>query len=225
MGSNSFLGFFRSRLNIAKQNPLFWYNLLLIVGTAVFIWYVPAPIVNKTPSDFRIRLWGMALQIIGALTVWYDLTESARKFDRPGFAANTISWLKRLVSPRVIASGSIVLPLEITVVGGTGTGRQAPPDEGASIEERVATLEYNLKQIDSDIERASQRMTTLEITISDKIQKEATLREISHNQLNQRLQDAIIGNYAYLVFGAVWVAVGIIISSLAPEIARVVAGQ
>jgi len=73
--------------------------------------------------------------------------------------------------------------------------------------------------------RESKRVTAVEISLTDKIEKETTLREVAHNKLQQSLQDAIVGNYAYLVFGAFWVVVGIIISALAPEIAKTMAGQ
>jgi len=131
MGPFKPLRFIRRWLRIAWENPLFWYNLLLIGVTAIAVWLWPAPIVDNTPSDFRIRLWGMALQIIGALTVWHDLTDSARNFGRPGFVANTLAWMKRLVSADAIAVGSISLPLQITVIGGGAKSRRdSPPRKG-----------------------------------------------------------------------------------------------
>lgn len=225
MASFSPLVFIRGRLRIARENHLFWYNLLLILVTVLVVAVFPGPVIEGTPSDFRLRAWGMLLQIIGALTVWWDLTESARKFGRPSFLQNTRNWLKRLVFGGAVATGTASLALQITVVGGGAKGRRDTPSGGAPLEDRIATLEHNLNQIDGDLDNAKKRMTDMEVSLQKSIQEEATLRAIAVGQLKQNLHDAVIGNYASLVFGAAWVVVGIIISALAPEIAKTAAGQ
>lgn len=225
MGPFSPLAVIRGRLRVAKENPLFWYNILLIQGTVLIAIVFPGPVIDHTPSDFRIRAWGMVLQLVGALTVWRDLTESARSFGRPSFFHNTMEWMKRLAFGNPVATGSACLPIVINVVGSGTTGRRSTPPAGAPIEERVAVLEYNLGQLDGDLARDSQRITTLDIHLQERIQEETTARKIGDSQLKKTLHDAVIGNYASLVFGAVWVAVGIVISALAPEIAKIVAGK
>ena len=225
MGLFNPLSIIRDWLRIAKENPLFWYNILLIQGTVLIAIVFPGPVIDHTPSDFRIRAWGMALQLVGALTVWRDLTESAGSLGRPSFRHNTMAWMKRLAFGRPVVIGSACLPIVINVVGRGTTGRRDTPPSGAPIEERVAVLEYNLGQLEGDVDRESQRITTLDIGLQERIQEETSAREIGDSQLKMTLHDTVIGNYASLVFGAVWVVFGIVISALAPEIAKIVAGQ
>jgi len=225
MGSFSSLKFFRDRWRIAQENPLFWYNVLLALGTILITVVFPGPVFDNGPSDFRIRAWGMALQLIGALTVWLDLTESARNFGRPSFYLNTVTWLKRLMYGNAVVTGATRLPIRIKVLGSGLSGRRDIPPADAPIENRVAAMEYNIQQIDSDLANAFNQMTTMETSFANSFQKEVTAREVADSQLKKKLHDAVIGNYSSLAFGAIWVAVGIVISALAPEIAKIVAGQ
>lgn len=225
MGFSSPISFVQGRLRIAKENPLFWYNFLLLAGTATAIWFWPAPITDNTPSDVRIRLWGMSLQLIGAYTVWHDLTESARKFGKTSLLANTIAWAKRLIFGHGQAVGAICATTANVCFGGRATSRRPQPPDGSPLESRIETLEYNLSKIDEELSQAFQEITNTESKLKDRINEESRKREEAHKEIQKDLHEAIVGNYATLVFGAFWVAIGIVVSSLAPEIAKVVAGQ
>lgn len=218
------LSFVQGRFRVAKENPLFWYNLLLIFGTASAIWLWPAPVIDNSPSDFRIRSWGMLLQLIGAYTVWRDLSESARKFGKTSLLSNTIEWLRRLIfgHAHVIgAAGSIQ-------INGSGSARaksrRAQPPDGSPLESRIETLEYNLSKVDEELSQAFQQISDTENRLKEQIKEESRKRDEAHKELQKDLHEAIVGNYATLVFGAAWVGVGIVVSALAPEIAKVVAG-
>ena len=67
--------FFR-KWSWANENRLFWANFVLLVVVAAILFILPAP----DASDFRVRALGMVLQSIGVLTVWLDLTATARNF-------------------------------------------------------------------------------------------------------------------------------------------------
>ena len=72
----------------AKQNPLFWCNFAFTAAIVAVVWAWPAP----EASDFRVKLLGMVLQLMGILTVWHDLTAAARHFGKGGplsFFVNT----------------------------------------------------------------------------------------------------------------------------------------
>lgn len=62
----------------AKQNPLFWCNFVFTAAIVAVVWAWPAP----EASDFRVKLLGMVLQLVGILTVWHDLTAAARHFGK-----------------------------------------------------------------------------------------------------------------------------------------------
>lgn len=213
------------RYRIARENPLLWLSLILAIGTAAAVWFWPAPTIENTPSDFRVRTWGMVLQLIGAYTVWRDLSQSARRFGKASLLANTIDWAKRLIRGRGhVVSGSLTAQFNISG-SGRGTIRQPTPPAGAPIEARIETLEYNLSKIDEELSSAFHQIAETETKLREQIVEESRKRDSAHKELQNDLHEAIVGNYAALVFGAFWVAIGIIISAWAPEIAKAVAGQ
>lgn len=221
----SLLSKIQVRFRIAKENPLFWFSLLLAIGTAIAVRHWPAPVIDNTPSDFRIRTWGMILQLIGAYTVWHDLSESARKFGKTSLLVNTIKWLRRLIfchGHAVGVAGSIQLN---SCINCRATSRRPQPPVGSPLESRIETLEYNLSKVDEELSQAFKQITDTETKLKDQIKEENKKRDEAHKALQKDLHEAIVGNYAALVFGAFWVAVGVVISAWAPEIAKAVAGH
>lgn len=207
----------------AKQNPLFWCNFVFIAAiVAVTCWW-PAP----ETSDFRVKLLGMVLQLVGILTVWHDLTAAARHFGKGGplsFFVSTWEWLKAGIfgSPTIALGGSASVGLG--VITGRGRARQ-PVKPDAALAVRVAALEANLAQIDADLDNAFKEIEERTSELKSKISAEAAAREHSINEVKRSLENTATGNYAPLAFGAFWLAVGVVLATLAPEIALAAAGR
>lgn len=159
----------------------------------------------------------MALQLIGAYTVWHDLTASARNFGKNSLLANTLTWAKRLLFGHVnsgVASFAITFGIG---AGGRASSRKPPPPDGSPLESRIEALEYNLSKVDEELSQAFKQITESESKLKNQISEESRKRDEAHKELQNDLQDAIVGNYAVLVFGAFWVVIGILISTLAPD--------
>lgn len=224
MGFPSPISFVRAKWAWAKEKPLFWANLGLITLTYLCLCIYPGPVTEAGPSDFRIRTWGMALQLLGAAIVWLDLTDSARKFGKGGFLKSTWDWIKAGIFGRAISisgsgSGGIA-------IGGTGRIKQRRNlGPNASLDSRLEALEFNLSRIDTELTSAFQAIEDSAAKLKDQIKEESRKRDEAHKELQKSLREAIVGNYTKLAFGAAWVVVGIIISAWAPEITKIVAGQ
>ncbi len=224
MGSFKPLNFLRSKWAWAAEKPLFWANLVLIGGTLLWVFVYTGPVTETGPSDFRLRTWGMVLQLLGAVTVWRDLTDSARKFGKGDFLKSTWEWLKGCFFGRNItlqidsaahfhAGGSIRMTVRSVL----------PPN--ATLEARIQALECNLAEIDKGLGEANKEIRAQTAKLKEQLGEESKKREEAHKELQKDLHDAIVGNYTKLAFGAAWVFVGIVVSAWAPEIAKIVAGQ
>lgn len=207
----------------ANQNPLFWCNLVFIAAIVAVIWVWPAP----EASDFRVRLLGMVLQLVGILTVWLDLTAAARHFGKGGplsFFVSTWEWLKAgIFGSATIAVGASTT-ISADVLGGRAKGRQ-PIDPSAPVLERVTALEALAAQIDADLDSAFRVIDERTSELKSKISTEAAARERSINEVKRSLESTATGNYAPLAFGAFWLFVGVVLATLAPEIALAAAGR
>lgn len=216
--------FFRRKWAWAGQKKLFWLNiaLLSITVSVIFIW--PGPMISGTPSDLRIRLWGMTLQLLGAYTVWHDLTGTARAFGQGGILSGTWQWLKAGFGRQriVLAVGNATL----SGVTGSARMRQRPGIKSdASVEERIAVLERYVGYVDADIDGAFRDIRRAEDALSNKIKTHAAELSTQIRSTEKRLKDAMTGNYSVLLFGVTWLFVGIVLASVAAEISKLVAGQ
>jgi hypothetical protein len=208
----------------AKQAPYFWFSLALTVLTILIIFYWASPIVNGTPSDFRLRLWAMILQLIGAYTVWHDLIGTARDFNQSGIIRRTISWIKRGISNR-----TIILTTTGSAQGNSSTSarirQRTPIDPTLPPEERLTAVENNLQFIDGNIADINKELNQSTRQLETKIKSEASQRKDSIRTIEERMRESATQNLPILQFGAWWVFVGIVLSTLAPEITKVVVGQ
>ena len=207
----------------AKQNPLFWWNIVFAATLVAVIWLWPAP----NASDLRVRLLGMVLQLVGILTVWHDLTTAARHFGKGGplsFLARTGKWLKAgFFRPSAIGVAAS-FESGCDIFAGRAKVRQ-PIDRDAALTDRVAALEAIAAQIDADLDCAFRAIDECTGELEAKISTETAAREHSINEVKRSLENTATGNYAPLAFGAFWLAVGVVLATLAPEIALAAAGR
>lgn len=196
--------------------------LIAITVSVIFIW--PGPTISGTPSDLRIRSWGMCLQLIGAFSVWYDLTTTARDFGESGILQRTWHWLKVGVGRQQYVmhlSGAAFVSS-----GGNAWLRQRPGiKSNSAIEDRVAVLEKYVGFIDKEIGDIINEIRRREMNINKNILEKTSELADKLGSVKSSLKTAVTGNYSALLFGASWIIVGIVISSLAVEFAKLVGGH
>eukprot|EP01034_Spumella_vulgaris_P046892 gene46892-58488_t len=177
------------------------------------------PLAGGVQSDLRLRFWGMTLQLLGALTVWVDLTATARAFDKPGIIQSTIRWLRWFVlgQPHVI-QGSAGIASASSM--GCRIIQRRPIDPHAPADVRLSDLEYNQRAIDEDLSGAFNKINENHNDVISKIKdhERSVSQEISDTRA--KISEGLTGNYGVLTFGLFWLGVGIVFASVAPEIAK-----
>jgi hypothetical protein len=206
----------------AREKPLFWCNLLLILIT-VWVFFFPGPVLENGPSDLRIRVWGVTLQLVGVWTVWRNLTGTAKLFGLQHPIDDLRNWFKQLFRPTVVsgtsgsASGSV-----------SASGRMKarfPVNVSDPIPDRISNLEKNFELIDRDLDSAFSELQSEASKLRGQIASEAVNREVADSGLREQLKGATVGNFGVLAFGIVWLAVGIVLASFAMEFARLRTGD
>jgi hypothetical protein len=216
--------FIRRKWTWACQNKLFWANIVLAFGSWVVVFTWPAPIIAGTPSDFRLRAWGMFLQFLGAYTVWHDLTGTAREFKVDGIVQRSWYWIKAGLGFPTIVSVSADLTGSYAILAGRASARPTI-DKNAPFDQRIAALESYVEHIDNDVAGAFTEISQQKRDLSAKIDAKAGALQTALRETESRFKNALVGNYSILLFGAAWLFIGIFLSSVAPEIAKLVAGQ
>jgi hypothetical protein len=215
----------RTRWRIAKERPYVWLSLALLVVTALVVWVFPGPMDKGAPTDTRLRLWALALQLMGAWIVWVDLVARPRSFGQGGVMASFWQWVRALVTGRVPshATGAIFM-LPVSLLGGFASGRVGGADD-ANLDQRVATLETNLKLIDSDLKQLQAEVGRSTQQMKDDLQRQVEQWRTDIEAVRVQFRQAALGNFPQLLFGAAWVTVGTVLSAVAPELAKLAAGQ
>jgi hypothetical protein len=210
----------RAKWNWASQKPLIWANLGLLGATVLVLFEFPSP----DAGDSRLRLWSLILQLIGAWTVWRDLTSTARQFGKPGILTSTFDWLKAGFAGRKVVLLGGVASLGMGSSSARGKVRTTI-DAAAPIEDRVKNLEALARQIDDSVDEAYKEIDRRADKLGEQIKAEAIARSGEVAGLRQMLESAVTANFGHLAFGAFWLAIGAILGTLAPEITKIVAGR
>lgn len=213
------MSFLKYKLAWARQNPLFWINISLATMTIILLTQ-QVPVVNGSQSDLRFRLWGMALQLIGAWTVWKDLSATAKKFGKVGMLRRNLAWLQDgfMGHERTLNSeGNNSLNMSCSARASV----RRKIDASKSIEERLEILERNFRYIDNDLENALKTIDEQNYELTAKIQEQNSQFNQAINKANMDINDGFSGNYGILLFGLCWLFFGIVFASIAPEIIKI----
>lgn len=197
----------------ACQNKPFWVHLGLFVLTLPFLFVRPA-FVGGTPTDLPIRAWGMVLQLFGAATVWIDLTNTAKDF---GVHRLTVmEWLKKFNGYPPIEGNLIVVEEGDTmrVTGHVPTITQS----GQSSEERLTRMEKEFLTLIIELAATKEVIRNQRRELLAEIENSAAKLDQELGGLQHQLKDSFVGNYTALRVGAIWLVVGIILSSVAVEL-------
>ena len=173
--------------------------------------------------DLRLRTWGLLLQLTGVVTVWLDLTRAARQFGKDGFVRHTLLWLKRGLLGQRVVTGAMGMQWERCGQGSRQSRQTIQPN--APLPDRVATLEVYVGQIDQEFDAAYKEIDQRADDLDSKIKAESEERGVGIDEIKKSVEEAATGNLVTLAFGVVWLACGILLSTLAPEIVKIAAGQ
>jgi len=170
-------------------------------------------------SEPVIRLTGLVLQLLGVLTVAWGISETRALFGLPSIASNIKAYFKAapFFGSRVVtATGSASIKL---TAKSRGYGTHGP-GEHPTLESRLDSLEENVGLI-------HQRITGLEHEYDQELSKLAErIREENHSRareigaLRALLEALGTGGIHISVVGAVWLSVGLILSTAAIEISK-----
>jgi hypothetical protein len=171
-------------------------------------------------SELRFRAWGLMLQMLGVATVWFDLTSTARKFGKRGFVRRTVDWLRAFFGQKVVI-GSAGEAMAITGTRARLKQRR-PTNPDAAIPDRLSTLEENIDFLDKDLDSVYQEIDKRIDEFDGRIKAESGKLDLAIRDLKSTLEDATVGNFAALAFGTVWLAIGMVLGTMAPEFAKLV---
>ena len=191
----------------------FWLAVA-ITGIALLISLRPGT------AESTIRLCGLVLQILGIGTVAWGISETRALFGRVSLFAVGTSWLRRFppFQPRgVSASANLTLGADTMRARGHGTERADP---NATPEARLDVLEKNILRIHERIDHALREMDTEFRNLGADLEREEQARAAEDQAIRHKLETSETGGIHVTAMGALWLLVGVTLSTASPEIAK-----
>ena len=200
-----------------------WPTWLALVGVAgaVGVSWLLAP-----TWESRVQVAGMFLQLLGLSTVAFGLSQMRRLFGRPSVAEKLAGWSRRFVSvfsrqPAVHAHLNVQAGA-ITLSGGKVRLRHGVSAD-APIDRRVNVLEEHLRllqeQVDEDVDELRRRIAE----VKAQGDREAQERRQDDERTVLHLEEVAVGGLHLESVGLLWLALGVVGTSVPAEIAACLA--
>ncbi len=170
-------------------------------------------------SEPVIRLTGLLLQFLGIGTVAWGISETRALFGHPSYTTKVRSWVTRfpLLRRPIVASLSGVESL--ATVGKLRASCTHRADRDATIDARVAAIEKNIDAIHNRISQTQQEMDAEFAKAAEAIKREEQLRQFEDLAIRETFEATETGGVHISAIGALWLLVGVALSTAAPEIA------
>jgi hypothetical protein len=190
----------------------FWLALFVLVVAVFFV-------LRPGASERAIRLTGLGLQVLGIGTVIWGIRLTRRLFNRPTLLMLAAEWLRQFpqYKPKVVMAAGAG---ELSMVGKARAFVMNNPPHNATVDQRVASLEANVGHINRRIDGVFNELDGLESSHKSAIEKERKERNAEDQKIAAVLETSGTGGLHISAIGAVWLIVGVTLSTAAPEIAQ-----
>lgn len=173
-------------------------------------------------AEAMFRTAGMVLQLMGLATVAVGLSQTRRLFGCPSSAAKAMSWVRRLGAvfgrSNAITGQAYVSSGEVRMSGSARVRIGATPD--APMERRVEVLEQNYAlfqaEFDASVAQAANALQGLRSALGP----ESSARQAEANATAAKLEEMAVGGLHLESIGVIWLAIGVIGTSVPAEIAN-----
>lgn len=171
-------------------------------------------------GELAFRVAGMLLQLLGVFTVFWGIQETRKLFGRPSLTFVLRRWLRSFprLKPRAYeASITAVSPGQtVRVRGYTSTAT----DPSASLEQRVELLERNIEHLRSRINEVQGELEQEMHKVTSSVNEEKSTRITEDQRILSKLEVTETGGLHISAMGAVWLFIGVILSSIPNELSR-----
>lgn len=144
---------------------------------------------------------------------------SLRHFGKEGLLRRTLQWVAEPFR-RSRTSLNLHGVSAATATGTITATISRSPLRGLGIEERFGVIEFNIDQLRKELADTNKAIDAARAALLAQLQAaDAALRQ-EVNEVRGNLKETATGNYSTLVFGAAWLAIGLLVATMSPELLR-----
>jgi hypothetical protein len=199
---------------LTSEFRMVWIACLVVAFAILVVFCVGA-------SEFQIRLSGLVLQWFGLGTVVYGIRDTRKLFEHPSIMQLLRDKVSRIPRWRLhkIAIGDGVSVLNGATVCGRGYAWNNV-NPAAPIQEQMDALKNNVESLKRQLTNLHGEMDSGLHGHSESLRQEQESRREGDERLHQRLEAAETGGLHISLMGVFWLVVGLLLSTVSPEIAQ-----
>jgi len=176
------------------------------------------------PDERLYRFVGMVYQFLGVVGVLIGIAETRKQFGKAGLFAEAKSYLKSFprLKPTIVAVMASILSDATLSATGTLTTTLI---QNTSLEDRVSRLEHELEDLRQQNSRTEEEFNRFKDHVSQVISEERSTRASGIQSVRDDLIKVETGGLSLSLAGALWIILGIILTSIPMELAGLVIGM
>ena len=191
----------------------FYFAMIPVLLAAVSIYFLNA-------SEPSIRISGLLLQIIGIGSVIWGISKTRSHFGHPSSINIFLAWLRRFplirrnayIEPEGINLGASLVGVKLTSV--------FTPNPDAALDERLKVIEKGIETLQNRIGDTEHQIDQYQSTTDGKILVEERTRKNEDKKIMSSIESFSTGGLYISAIGALWLFVGVVLSTASPEISR-----
>lgn len=200
----------------------FWLAEARHAGLAVGVVFVALAVTLRpnTPEPV-IRLTGLVLQLLGVGTVIWGIAETRAFFGHPSYIGKAKSWISRfpLMRRNIVLSGGAG-SFSTSTCKARGYVTQGPGGPNPTNEARIQALEKNIALLHDRISETQKEMDEEFGNAIAALRDEERARIAEDQMLHEKLEATGTGGVHISAIGALWLFIGVILSTAGIEIAQ-----
>lgn len=196
-----------------REGKLFFQWIFAAALILAVFWAFPAELAS------RVRWCGTFFEFLGVGAVVLGVNRARVSFGKPSVWQLPLIWISSarfifIKRPAITLSAHAMLG-GVSGMAALGTMYVKP----VTIEERVARLETQMEETNTKVENVRVELDKQVSAINAELQKERDEREKADKQVNQRLEEGMIGDSHLEIAGVCFLVLGLVMGNLAGEVA------
>ena len=171
-------------------------------------------------TEPTIRLVGLVLQLLGICTVVWGISETRALFGHPSLSRKVKAWLGEFPLRRrsiIISAGAG--SMGISSASGRGHATHGP-GPNPTTESRLDALEKNITGLHDRISGTEREMDADFRKAADALKVESNARSAEDQAIRDKLEATGTGGVHISAIGAIWLFVGVVLSTASVEVAK-----
>lgn len=146
------------------------------------------------------------------------LNDTRREFGLPAVHSDIASWLTRFMKAEPHVINVVGITASAFLMRGRMSSVMPPLPEHATLELRIVRLERGLEVVLSEAERMNQARDKEISQLEAQAKEERNFRASAIERVERQLQQVSTGGVWISLIGTVWLPVGVVLGSIAPEV-------